>query len=125
MAVARKEYVLSVDKFNTPMEVDGDDAVALLLMRLMLMEPYTNPLHPDMGVGLITYRYTMDNAEALKKRIETQIDTYLPYFTDVSVTLIYCQDHTVNVEIKIQNTVYVYDSSDTPKPITLMDVQNN
>lgn len=125
MAVIKKEYLLSVDKFKNPTEMKDGDAVALLLMRLMLMEPYTDPLHPDMGVGLNTYRYTLDNAEELKKRIETQIDTYLPYFSDVSVTLVYCPDHTVNVEIKIQNTVYIYESSDSPKPITLLDTKNN
>lgn len=125
MAVKRKEYLLTVDKFKEPAKVEGNDAVAVLLLRLMLMEPYTDPLHPDMGVGIITYRYSMDNKDDLRKRIESQIHTYLPYFSEASVVLIYCPDHTLNVEITIDGVTFVYDSSKSPKPIRLIDISSN
>lgn len=125
MAIRQREYLLTTNKFKEPSQLNGADAIGMLLMRLIMMEPGTDPLHPDMGVGIIRYRYTMDTAENLRKRIESQINTYLPYFSDAIVTLIYCPDHTVNVEITINNVTYVYDSSNSPKPIVLDDIVNN
>lgn len=125
MAIRQREYLLTTNKFKEPSQLNGADAVGLLLMRLIMMEPGTDPLHPDMGVGIARYRYTMDTAEELRKRIENQINTYLTYFSDSNVTLIYCPDHTVNVEITANGITYVYDSATSPKPIVLDDIVNN
>ena len=125
MAVRQREYLLTTNKFKEPSQLNGTDAIGMLLLRLIMMETGTDPLHPDMGVGIARYRYTMDTAETLRKRIENQVNTYLPYFSDTTVTLIYCPDHTVNVEITINNVTYVYDSATSPKPIVLDDIVNN
>ena len=47
--MAFKEYLLSVNNFNEPAALEGKQAIGLLLVRLILMEPGTDPLHPDMG----------------------------------------------------------------------------
>lgn len=125
MAVYQREYLLTTDKFKEPSKLTGSNAVGLLLMRLIMMEPGTDPLHPDMGVGIWRYRYTIDRKEELRLRIEQQINTYLPYFSDTDVSLIYNQDKTVNVEITMDGTTYVYDSSQSPKPIKLEDISDN
>lgn len=124
MAVRQREYLLTTNRFREPEVATGTEAIGILLTRLIMMEPGTDPLHPDMGVGISRYRYGMDNKEELRKRVETQIDTYLPYFADTYVTLIYCPDHTVNIEITINNVTYVYESASSPIPITLSDIPN-
>lgn len=125
MAVKQREYLLTTNKFKEPEVKDGQEAVGLLLLRLIIMEPGTNPLHPDMGIGISDYRYTMDKTEELRKRIEDQITKYLPYFSDCNVALIYCPDKTVNVEISVGEVTYVYESSSSPKPILLEDISSN
>lgn len=125
MAIMQREYLLTTNKFKEPSVVTGSNAIGLLLMRLIMMEPGTDPLHPEMGVGIGNYRYTMDKEEDLRSRIESQISTYLPYFSDAIVSLVYCPDHTVNIEISMNDVTYVYDSSEAPTPITLEDVTSN
>lgn len=74
------------------------------------MDPGTDPLHPDMGVGIRRYRYAMDIEETLAKKIDDQIHTYLPYFEDAEITLTFTPQHTLNVEISMDDIVYVYES---------------
>ena len=47
-----KEYLLTTNEFLVPDHVEGSDAYGLLLLRLLLLQPGQNPLHPAMGVGL-------------------------------------------------------------------------
>lgn len=122
MAIRHKEYLLTTNKFKVPEVLTKKKAVGMLLLRLMIMDPGTDPLHPDMGVGIRRYRYTVDQAEALRKKIEDQINTYLPYFSDTTISLIYCPDHTVNVEVTLNGDTYVYDSATAPVPIILEDI---
>lgn len=125
MAIKQREYLLTTNRFKEPIQIEGKQAIGFLLMRLIMMEPGTNPLHPDMGVGIVKYRYTMDTAEELRKRVENQISTYLPYFSDATVSLVYCPDHTLNIEISMNDITYVYESATSPKPIVLDDISNN
>ena len=84
------EPVFSIDPtMNRPIEYKDKDAAILLIMRLILLEPGTFETHPDCGVGLISnYRYIQDlDLSSLENRIQTQIETYLPMFTNVSVTI--------------------------------------
>lgn len=125
MAVRQREYLLSVNEFNEPEKVEGKSAIGLLLIRLIMMSPGSDPLHPDMGVGIRDYRFGLDNLDKLKARIQSQIETYLPCFQNATVTLIQTPDKVCNIEITIDDITYVYDSAKAPIPITLEDVQNN
>ena len=78
--IKEREYLCSVDKFNKPVVRTKQSAIALLLLRLIILEPGSDPLHPDMGVGIRRYRYTMNTLNELKQRIKDQIDTYIPCF---------------------------------------------
>ena len=123
MAVKQREYLFSVNEFNEPKKVENKSAIALLLVRLIMMDPGSDPLHPDMGVGIKNYRYSADNLEDLRSRVQTQIETYLPEFQNANVAIIRTPDKVCNIEISIDDITYVYDSSTAPIPITLDDVK--
>lgn len=123
MAVKQREYLFSVNEFNEPKKVENKSAIALLLVRLIMMDPGSDPLHPDMGVGIRNYRYSADNLEDLRSRVQTQIETYLPEFQNANVAIIRTPDKVCNIEISIDDITYVYDSSTAPIPITLDDVK--
>ena len=53
--VKEREYLMSVNKINEPVVETEQRAIALLLLRLILLEPGSDPLHPDMGVGITKY----------------------------------------------------------------------
>jgi hypothetical protein len=107
--VKRKEYFLSLDNFNRPAEVTGGEAVALLIARLIMLEPGSDPLHPTMGVGLVSkYRYS-NKLEDLKTDIKNQISTWLPDFvSDTDISLIITPDKVLNVEIMLTSTGEIY-----------------
>lgn len=124
MAIIQKEYLFSINEFKEPSKVVNRDAIALLLVRLIMMKPGTNPLHPDMGVGITEYRYGLNNVSDLKRRVEDQIETYLPDFQNATVEIKVTEDKMCNIEISIDDVVYIYDSSTAPIPITLSDIKN-
>lgn len=123
MSIQNKEYTFGVNSFNKPNVVEGKDAIASRLMTLIMMEPGDDPLHPDMGVGIKTYRYSL-SIDGLAKRIEEQILTYLPFYQDVNVSIVRTPDKVCNVEIALGDTRYVYDSGSSSKPIVLEDIQS-
>lgn len=85
------EHSFSVDDFKNPKVYKDAEAMAILLTRLLLLEPGTFQSHPEMGVGLMSrYRYSVEGAASkLKADFEAQIEAYLPdYFqgTTINVT---------------------------------------
>lgn len=122
MAIKQREYLFTVNEFNEPGKVEGKNAIALLLMRLIMMDPGSDPLHPSMGVGLKNYRYGLNSLDELKTSIEKQIQIYLPMYQNATVLLIRTPDRTVNIEITIDDVTYVYDSAKAPIPISLDDI---
>ena len=124
MSIVNKEYTFGVNKSKKPNSVTEGNAIGTRLMELLMMEPGDDPLHPDMGVGIKTFRYGINNLDQLKNRVETQIATYLPFYQNVNVALIRTPDKVCNIEITIGNTLYVYDSNDVSKPIRLEDIQS-
>ena len=121
-----REYLLDVDNFEKPRVLHDQQAIAALLTRLILLEPGTNPLFPTMGVGLVSkYRYMMQDKEAqLKKDIRDQIATFLPEANCTNVNLIYNADKTIDIEITVDDTIFVYQSSKLI-PIELVDLANS
>ena len=70
-----KEYVLSTNSFKKPKVLTGKTAIATLLVRIILLEPGTDPLQPEMGVGLVSkYRFLNGPLEVdLKNDIKSQV----------------------------------------------------
>lgn len=117
--IKEKEYCLSVDNFKQPRVYENQQAIAILLTRLILLEPGSDPLHPDMGVGVVNYRYGLGKLDELKNRVNDQIKVYLPCFTSPQVDITITEDKLCNIEIRIDDTLYVYDSAEAPIKITL------
>lgn len=122
--VKQREYLLSVNMYNEPAKAEEKAAIALLLIRLILLDPGSDPLHPDMGVGIRKYRYALNQLDELQKRIEDQVAQYLPEYQQATVALIRTPDKLCNIEITMDNVTYVYDSSIAPIPISLEDIKN-
>lgn len=122
--IKEREYLCSVDNFKRPVVKNKKTAIGLLLLRLIILEPGSDPLHPDMGVGIKRYRYTINTLDELKKRVKQQIDTYLPCFNAANVELVLTQDHLCNINITIDDTIYTYDSHEAPIPITIDDARD-
>lgn len=117
--VKEREYLLTVNEFNQPEVLEKQTAIAMLLMRLILLNPGSDPLHPDMGVGIINYRYAMGRLDELKQRVVNQISTYLPYFPSGNVEIEIVGDHYCDILITIEDTIYRYSSQESPIPITI------
>ena len=122
--IKEKEYTTSIDKFNTPITLEGQKAIGVLLTRLLLLEPGSSRLHPDMGVGIRRYRYGMDILDGLETKIEDQIDTYLSCFPTAQVALSFTDQKSLHIEITIDNYVYIFDSNDFDKALSINDVIN-
>lgn len=121
-----KEYLLTTNEFLVPDYVEGSDAFGLLMLRLLLLQPGQNPLHPDMGVGLgPKYRFiTEDDMNALQDRVQEQIITYLPY-EFINKTKVYMEikpSHYLKIIITANDTNYVYDTEESETPIELSDL---
>lgn len=120
--IKEREYLMSVNKINEPIVERKQRAIALLLLRLILLDPGSDPLHPNMGVGIRKYRFSVNTLEELRSRIADQIATYLPDFLASEINIVINSDRTCNVEITIDDTIYTYDSKTAPVPITLTDM---
>lgn len=121
------EYLLSTNIYSVPSVISSPDANGVLITRLLLLEPGTNPHHPDMGVGIgPKYRFITENdLPALRSKIQDQINTYLPLES--------LGESTVDLEIKentkyllisitVGSTKYVYDTEESNTPIELSNL---
>ena len=120
MAVKRREYMLSIDNLSKPKVVEGQEAVANLLIRLLLLNPGSDPLHPDMGVGLESYRFCIGRIQELEERIKQQMEMFLTEFSYADVKVVEITEEKIcNIEITIGDVVYVYDSTTMPIQLSL------
>ena len=125
--VKQREYLLTVDEFSNPQVVEGKSAIALLLSRLIMLEPGSDPLHPDMGVGIKRFRFNSDKnvLNKIRDAISKQVDTYLPTFQGSEIQITLTDDKILNINITVGDTTYVY-TSEVETPIsTISDLKAN
>lgn len=107
-----KDTFFDVNKFNEPLEAKGTDAIFYLLVRLILLNPGTSEINPDMGVGIVTnWRYCdYEELPDLKNTIEDQISRYLPKLqgVEVSVSPSTEDDKEVLIDITVDDTLYTF-----------------
>lgn len=121
------EYLLTTNEYLNPSIAKGADAYGILLVRLLLLEPGTNPLHPGMGVGIgPKYRFiSEDDVLKLESRIQDQINTYLPSeFQNVTTVKLQLNEGTKYLSIIIiaDNRKYIYNTEESDTPIELSDL---
>ena len=122
-----KEYLLSTNEYKEPKVAEGSDAYGILLTRLLLLEPGTNPLHPGMGVGLgPKYRFISENdMPILQTLIQEQVNTYLPseFLTATNVYLqLQSKSKYLQITIIADDTKYVFDTENSSTPMELSDL---
>lgn len=105
--MAITEASMSVDDFESPKMFKDAEATAVLLTRLILLEPGTIQSHPDAGVGIMSrFRFSTENsASELKSRIQDQIETYLPKFRGAKID-VKEKDGQFNITAEIDDTLY-------------------
>ena len=104
-----KEYAMSVNDFKQPAEAKGKKAIGVLIVRLLLMEKGTDPMRPDMGVGIRSrYRFAFESElTSLQEDIETQISTYLPEVSPVTVKVALENDRNDILKNKIKISIII------------------
>ena len=109
MSSILKEYVIGTDDFKQPEEYIGKKAVGLLIERLLLLEPGTDPLRPEMGVGLVSkYRYMFpDKLNELKNNVADQLERFLFPYQTVNIKFI-VDDHELTLDITVDDNTYKY-----------------
>ncbi len=111
------EYTLTTDEFRKPRILKNNDAISQLLIHLILLEPGTYSNRPEMGVGLVShYRYSKkDELHTLSNKIQEQIQTYLPEFDAVDVSVYYdekdANGEDIIIDIELDGTVYKFETS--------------
>lgn len=110
MAKELHEYNISTDHFNQPEVVKNREAVGLLISRLILLEPGTNPVRPEMGVGLVSHFREMfpDNLQELKRRLYNQLSAYLPQYSNAEIELTAAPNDQLEFKITIGEEVFKY-----------------
>lgn len=123
-----KEYAFSVNEFNQPSEARGKKAIGVLLIRLLLMDKGTDPMRPDMGVGIVSrYRYMFDEeCSNLVADIKDQLQTYLLPYSSINNIEAEVKDKELHLTIKIDDTTYSYKSVNlNSEDMTLMEIMND
>ena len=115
--VAITESCMSVDDFENPKLYKDAEAVAVLLTRIILLEPGTIQSHPDAGVGIMSkFRFSTEgSASELRARIQEQIETFLPRFRGAKIN-VQEKDGEFHITAEIDDTLYgIYYNINTHK----------
>lgn len=115
-----KEYLLSTNNFKEPKVVNGSEAICILIVRLILMEPGSRIDMPDAGIGLNSrYAYLMESdIQALELEIQDQVSMYLPDAREAEVQCRFnstdnpAEDNKISIIIKIGDDIAEYDMED-------------
>lgn len=126
--MAITEFAYSVNDFQTPKTYENEEAIAVILTRLLLLEPGTYQQFPNMGVGLFSkYHGGLENdCTGLKIDFENQINMYLPnYFkgTQINVSI---KEKTLIITAEIEGALYGinYDPAEEKMDIKFTKISN-
>ena len=124
-----KEYAMSVNDFKQPADAKGKKAIGVLIVRLLLMEKGTDPMRPDMGVGIASrYRYMFeDNCPDLIQDIRQQLQTYLVPYSNISTLEATVVDKELHLTIVIDDNTYSYKTThlSDDEDVSLVDLMDD
>lgn len=123
-----QEVCLTTNEFNRPSVLEGREAISTLLVHLILLEPGTYSNRPSMGVGLVSrYRYNDEESlTQLQEDIKNQVETYLPEFEAVDVTVSMDKDNNneIVLGISVDGVLYQYETAkQSDNNIDLIDLK--
>lgn len=109
------EGLVSTNKYNIPRVLQGKEEIVILLIRLIILEPGSNPLHPEMGVGLKSRwsNCAIEDLPDLSAEIKSQIIVYLPSYQQASV-IVTSEDSIIRISVNIDDTLYQFTTSEQP-----------
>lgn len=118
-----REYLLTTNKYKKPYVLKDKDTLAVLLIRLLIMAPGTNPMHPEMGVDVMgRYRYcNKSDLQTLRQEIRDQIECYLMEYQSVEVEPV-LSNGILKLNITIDDTIFKFttDSNTAKDEISLV-----
>lgn len=119
-----KESLLKFDSFLNPYIAKDKEAIASLLIRLILLEPGTIFSEPKCGVGLIrNWRYCReDELPDLQLAIKEQVKLYLPELLFVDVVVRYNIEKEMMINIVIDKDMYSLRVDNEFKQLKLRDI---
>ena len=120
-----EERLLSKNSFENPTILKDNDAAVVCIIRLITMDPGTDPLHPDMGVGLFTnykYSFTDEVKSKLRSHINEQIQTYIPKLSGVSVS-IESRIASIHITIQFNSTIVTVIADTESKTVSLKSLK--
>lgn len=121
-----KDFLMSVNKFEKPVVVSDKDAIYVLLIRLMRLNPGDIQIHPDMGVGIVEkWRYiSMDKLYMLEETIQEQIEKFLPMLqgAKVSVRQSKGDPKAIVIDIVLDKSLFKFKANE--KEVTLADAED-
>ena len=103
------ELDFNVDAFHQQKVLRGVYAFARNFDRLIRMRKRTNPTNPDMGVDILSYRFSdIDrNVGEIQKSIENQVSTYMPMspIENINVSTINIKgSYVLYIKVKLYST---------------------
>ena len=106
------EGLFTTDSYNKPMVLKDKDALAILLLRLLIMVPGTNRQHTEMGVDIRgRYEYSSeDEIDELNDEISKQIEIYLPNYASGAIVNCSSENRVLKVSINVDGTVFNFSS---------------
>lgn len=118
-------YTIGMNDIQRAKTFTGGKAIAIQLVRLIILKPGTNPLYPDMGVGLheLCMGKTKADLPDIVSIINAQVEKYLPDYMMADIELsVEDGEHGLQIDITVDDEIYVYDTSDTDVPIYIHDL---
>lgn len=108
------EYLIAVNNYKKPKVIKGNKGNYYMILRLMLMEPGTNPLFPLMGLGLRSKsRFANeDQIQELKVKLDQQIEMYLPDLIANNIEMEMDENNQLKITISSDTEEYVYNTND-------------
>lgn len=116
MATNYTAHTLSVNDISRENIITGGKAIAIQIVRLILLEPGINSLYPTMGCGIrqLCAGKTENDIPAITDVINAQIQEFLPEFQSVGLSIgIDETNKALFIDITVDSTIYKYSTTET------------
>lgn len=120
-----EERLMAKNEFEQPKVLKDNHAVITNIIRLIIADPGTYPLHPEMGVGLFTkfkFGWSDEVVITLRSEILKQMNMYMPDLTSTSVS-IKSVDHELHIIIQFNSTLVTLVTDTANKILTINELK--